>query len=83
MFDHVYIKIYQCFLCLKSFNRFIMKYIIIASIHIFSAINIDTLHYKFDQTSNSLTRKNQNGHSLRSTSHIYFVVCLLYEKSCN
>jgi hypothetical protein len=76
MLDHVYIKIYQCFLCLKSFNRFIMKYIIIASIHIFSAINIDTLHYKFDQTSNSLTRKKPKW-TLFAEYLAYLLCCVL------
>jgi hypothetical protein len=61
-FDQVYIKMYQCFWCLTSFIRFIIKYIFIA--YIFSVIRIDTLHYKFGQTSNNWLRRNQNVHSL-------------------
>jgi hypothetical protein len=50
-------------LMLTSFIRFIMKYIFIP--YLFNVINIHILHYKLSQISNSLTEKNESGHSLR------------------
>jgi hypothetical protein len=48
-----------------------MKYIFIP--YLFNVINIHIIYYKLSQTSNSLTEKNQSGHSLRTEGVVSLV----------